>query len=103
MLKRTLRDFCDLAYKEYGDELGELGDRMLGLGVTDRQLLCYINWVHGMTQVELAAELEVDQSTICRDLEHLSDVLPYLFDFQEKGQMEQYRSRRHDRVATHRF
>lgn len=102
MLRRTYLDFCDLVYQHYGRELCDLDARLKALGVTERQVLCYINWANGMTHAEIATELQIERHTVGGHLAAMSNVLPDLFAF-TKPETFQYRRRKHDKQAAHVF
>lgn len=102
MLRRTFKDFCDAAYREYGDELRHIDALMRRLGITEQQVVCYINWTEGMTHKNIADELGVTRQTVTRHIAKMRDSLPHLFDFVQHNTF-QYRSRKHDRSAIHTF
>jgi len=118
MLKKTFEDFVDLAFFTFGkheklvtteDEQRErerirtlLLSHMRNRGVTKRQVVCYINWVNGMTQGQIADELGVEQPAISQFLNGLKDKWPHLFQFPEVV-MHQYDPLRDDHQTLRQF
>ena len=102
-LLKTFKDFCDLAYREYGDESRDLQVLLDGLGITQDQVVMYINWTAGMTQEAIAEEFELTQCDVSRQLSKLEGVFPHLFNFKEPEKILQYRPKDHDHIAVHKF
>lgn len=77
-LTRTLRDFCDVGYHEYGSDINRLDEFLQDLGLTYRQVECYLAWIDGMLQADIAVAVGISASEVSREINHVLEVFPHL-------------------------
>lgn len=77
-LTRTLRDFCDVGYYEWGSDISRLDEQLQAYGLTYRQVECYLAWIDGMLQADIAAAVGISTSEVSREINHVLEVFPYL-------------------------
>jgi hypothetical protein len=72
------------AYRLLGGTARRLRARMKQWRITRRQVVCYINWVAGMTQRAIANALGITQQAVHDCLQRLKRKWPDLFRFGPK-------------------
>lgn len=77
-LARTMRDLYDIGYYAYGSDVSKLDEHLQGHGLTHRQVECYLSWVNGMLQADIAAAVGISSSEVSREINRVLEVFPHL-------------------------
>jgi len=97
MLMKSWEFFVERAYEILGEsDADRLRQRMEEKGITVQQILCYINYESGMSQDEIAKELDIAQPVVSEHISKLRKRVPELAVFNSRIFIQSLDVPRHD-------
>ena len=97
-------DFYLQAARLYGrEEAKRLPELVEQHGITQRQVLCFINYAAGMTQQDIADALEITRQVVTEHIAKVTVKWPHLIPSVPPGHVKNYEPWCHDHQMQHRF